>query len=375
MSAAREPGEPRSSFERALARRRQAQPDAQAERVAALVSERMTSRARRRWLTGRRLVVAGVGIGTVALLFGGPRGRRGNEPIGAAAVATAEGAGVGSSVSGFLPQSDSRAVTPSHGSAPSAPSEPAPASLAAPAVPTAGAAGRRRPAPTATPVSREALAGLPVLADGRSYAAEVGTSAAEVSAPAATSTPVVNVGTRVQARLEASVRTGASLVPVTAVLTEDVRVGERVLLPAGARLVGSAFATPQDDRVQILWRAVVQAGRTWPFEGETLGADGAPGLVGKLITRRRKGVLRRIGSAVAGVAADTAGVAAPFGDGLLDRTGTALVGRAGSDLRQFDTGREWLQADSVVELKAGITCTIFVAADLRFEAPTLPTAP
>lgn len=145
--------------------------------------------------------------------------------------------------------------------------------------------------------------------------------------------------------------------------------------PAGTLLVGSAFATPHDDRVQILWRAVVHDGRTLAFEGETLGADGAPGLTGKVIARRRKGVLRRVGSAMASTAGEVAGVAVPLGDGLFERAGSALAGHTGQELSQWGSAREWLQADTVVELKAGSTCLVFVSADLVLPDPAPTPAP
>ncbi len=193
------------------------------------------------------------------------------------------------------------------------------------------------------------------------FAADVG--AVPAPKPAA-STLVVNVGTRLRATLDMPLRTGATLAPATATLAEDLRVGARVALAAGTRLVGSAFATPHDDRVQIVWRALVRDGRTLAMQAETIGSDGAPGLVGKLVRRHRKGVVRRVGSALAGTAGELAGGALPLGDTLPEQAGAALAGRAGRELSQLSASREWLQSDAVIELQAGVMLTVYVGADL-----------
>lgn len=203
-------------------------------------------------------------------------------------------------------------------------------------------------------ISGEATAGE------EGFAAEVGLAPATKPTPP----PVVNVGTRLKATLEAPLRTGSALAPATAVLTEDLRAGDQVLLAAGTRLAGSAFATPNDDRVQILWRALVKDGRTLAIQAETLGSDGAPGLSGKVIRRHRKGVLRRIGSTLGATAGEAAGYAVPFGDTALERSAAVLAGKAGRELGELGAGREWLQADTVVELKAGAPLVVYVAADL-----------
>lgn len=214
---------------------------------------------------------------------------------------------------------------------------------------------------------------LPILmaaggSDGQpEYAVEVGLDPA---APAAAATPsppqptIVNMGTRLQARLESGVRTGATLTPVTAVLTADMRSGERVILPAGARVVGSAFATTGDDRVQVVWRALVVNGRTVPFEGETLADDGTLGLVGKVIDRRGKGILRRIGSVALTAAGATVAYGVPGSDSVLGRAGDVAADQAGRQLERMGQQREWLQADKVVELRAGAPCVVYVSSDV-----------
>lgn len=362
MSAA----EPRSTFERALARRTDELSHDQAERAAELAQRGSPRGARPRRVTLARLCIVALGLLLARLMLCGAPARRGNEPIGAAAVATADGAGVGSSAVAFLPEAVAAPPTPATPPAATLAPEPTPASR-----PPA-----RRPAPARVAPAAQADHTPPprldetLLLPADDFPTDVAAQVGVAPAPAA-STPVavVNVGTRLRATLEAPLRTGAALAPATAVLAEDVRLNEQTVLKAGTRLAGSAFATPHDDRVQILWRALVHDGRTLAVQAETIGADGAPGVAGKVIRRHRKGVLRRVGGTLAATAGAVAGVAVPLGDGALDQAGAALAGRAGRELGQLGSGRDWLQADTVIELKAGTSLVIYLAADLTLDAP------
>jgi hypothetical protein len=180
---------------------------------------------------------------------------------------------------------------------------------------------------------------------------------------------VINIGTRIAATLEAPLRTGTTLTPATALVATDVTVDERVVLPAGARLVGSAFATTGDDRVQILWRAAVVGGRTHPLDGEALSPDGSQGVAGKVVKKRGKGVLRRIGATVLGTAGETLGYGIPGGEGMTGLAEDALAGRTGRELQRAAQDREWLQADKIIELPAGAPLVVYVSADVVIAEP------
>lgn len=364
--------EPRSTFERVLARRTDDLSQRQAERATELVQQGAGQRDRRRRVTLARVAGAALGLLFLRLVFGGTPGRRGNEPIGAGAVATADGAGVGSSVSAFLPPAGAKAAsesTPTTGPALPAPQSAAHTSSAAAvtkpriARPTQAGDSTRVPAPA--PAFAPPLLLAADDAQGN-FAVEVGLPGAKSSSAssAQAAAAVINVGTRLRATLEAPLRTGSALAPATATLAEDLRDGDHVLLSAGTRLVGNAFATPNDDRVQIVWRAIVCDGRTLAVQAETLGSDGAPGLPGKVIRRHRRGVLRRIGSTLAATAGDAAGYVLPLGDTALEQASAALAGRAGRELGQLGNAREWVQADTVVELKAGTPIVVYVSADI-----------
>jgi hypothetical protein len=338
--------EARTTFERALARAR-TDSAAEIERARELLVEGRRPRrgAWRRAGVGRAVFLLAVLLVLRVVFFSGG-GRRGTEPIGA--VATAEGAGVGNSVAAFLPVA---AASPE--------ATPSPSPTPAPA-----------PSPSATPTPRARRAARPV--ERAPIVAPATAEPSPVATPPPTPTPspvpkptpiVLNMGTRIDATLEAPVRTGATLAPATALVTRDVAVGEAVVLPAGTRLVGSAFATTGDDRVQIIWRAAVIAGRTHRLAGEALSADGSQGLVGKVVKKKGKGVLRRIGSTVLGTTGETLGYGIPGGDGLGGLAEDALAAHAGRELVRASQEREWLQADKVIELKAGAALVVYVSSD------------
>lgn len=369
MSAA---AEGRTTFERALTRRAQqaiADENARAEDLLQGGTRGAQARKAKKPLFGK-LLLAVVVVGVVKLLFFSAQGDRGTRPLNAVALASADGTGLGSSPVGFLTEP---APTPQPSAAPTPGPAPSTAASQVPAVKPSRPRGDRRTAPLPAASAPRPPDDLPVLlaAAGHEaapdYAVEIGLDAATPAAPAAAAPPaptVVNMGTRLQARLESGLRTGATLTPVTAVLTADLRAGDRVILPAGGRVVGSAFATTGDDRVQLVWRALVVNGRTIPFEGETLADDGTLGLVGKVIDRRGKGILRRIGSVALTAAGASVAYGVPGGDGVLGRAGDVAADQAGRQLERMGQQREWLQADKVVELRAGAPCVVYVSSDV-----------
>lgn len=368
MSAA---AEGRTTFERALTRRAQqaiADENARAENLLERGGRGARARARKPVLGKVLLAMVVVAVGK--LLFFSGQGARGTRPVNAVALASADGTGLGSSPVGFLTEPS---PTPQPSAAPTTGPAASAGEVQAPAVKPRRPPGDRRPAPLPAASAPRPPDDLPVLlaAGGHEaapdYAVEIGLDPAAHATATAASPPaptVVNMGTRLQVRLESSLRTGATLTPVTAVLTADLRSGDRVILPAGARVVGSAFATTGDDRVQLVWRALVVNGRTVPFEGETLADDGTVGLVGKVIARRGKGILRRIGSVALTAAGATVAYGVPGVDGVLGRAGDVAADQAGRQLERMGQQREWLQADKVVELRAGAPCVVYVSSDI-----------
>ncbi len=174
---------------------------------------------------------------------------------------------------------------------------------------------------------------------------------------------VVNVGTRFAATLIYPVRTGGAPVPVAARVVDDVRVGEQVVIRAGATLVGSAIATRDSNRVQVAFHAFVQDGLTMRLQGLALGTDGDMGVVGKVL--RKASTNRKWGARAVGAV----GAAASIG---LARKTSGAVGTAAREIaddvdRDFDFfERTWGEdrTDKVIEARAGEKFVVCLNADL-----------
>ncbi len=188
----------------------------------------------------------------------------------------------------------------------------------------------------------------------------------ESAVPAPTPKPaplVINVGTRIPALLTDPVITGAALAPVTAKLAQDVLVGDRVALPAGARLVGEAFATEDGDRVQVVFSSVVVNGTTHRIEGWAL-QDGEVGLKGRVLkkgSKGKKGAASLLGAAATGLTYGVAGAIAGAPGAALTSLGTSVA----NDMQGL--GREWRYSDKVVRIEAGAATVIYLRRDFSIE--------
>src|SRR5262249_2477982 len=128
---------------------------------------------------------------------------------------------------------------------------------------------------------------LPSGGDKQEPASETSPDASAVPTPEKPLPILINIGTRLDAVLDQPVTTGAALAPATAKLAKDVHVGDRLAIPSGAILIGEAFSTQQDDRVQVVFTAFVKEGKTVPFEGWAL-QEGEMGIRGKVIRKGSK---------------------------------------------------------------------------------------
>lgn len=174
---------------------------------------------------------------------------------------------------------------------------------------------------------------------------------------------VINIGSRIAAVLTDPVVTGAALAPATAKLANDVYVGDRLAIPAGAMLVGEAFATQQDDRAQVVFSAIVRDGKTTQFEGWAL-QDGEIGIKGKLVrkgSKTKRGAGTVLGAAASALTYGLAGV----GSGAERAAIGALGGTAANDL--IGLSRDWRQSDKVVRVPAGLAITVYIRRDLTME--------
>lgn len=217
---------------------------------------------------------------------------------------------------------------------------------------------RRHPAPAPSPTPcvncPEAASATVVLYDA--------TGEHGVLVPAATpeARPIVNVGTRIRATVPEPIMTSPGGTPVLALVAEQVTLGERVVLPSGARLIGDAFSIEEDDRIQVVLTALVLEGRTVPLSGVVLSDDNRLGLPAKVVKKASKGK-RGLGKAL-GMAAST------LSFGLIPR-GSDLGAAAASQLAD-ETARElnqvharWTRSDKVLRAPAG-NVTVYLRSDL-----------
>jgi len=190
----------------------------------------------------------------------------------------------------------------------------------------------------------------------------------EPPAPAPVPTPkpqplVVNVGARFQAVLTDPVITGAAFAPANAKLTENVIVGDRVVLPAGTVLVGDAFATQEGDRAQVVFSAVIRDGKTQQLEGWVL-QDGEMGVRGKVVrkgSKEKKGAATLLGAAATGLSFGLAGAVPGPGGAALSTLGSSVA----TDMEGLR--HDWRRSDKVVRVEAGTAVTVYLRRDLKLE--------
>jgi hypothetical protein len=173
---------------------------------------------------------------------------------------------------------------------------------------------------------------------------------------------VLNVGTRFEVTLDLPVQTGSLGTPVAATLAGDIHGPDGVVLQAGARIVGEAFATMADNRVQVVMTAVVADGKTVRLSGIALGPDGVFGLPGKVI---RKGSKTKAG---AGRVLGAVGSALSFGvfgsrGGLVDSAAAELARDTGRSLSGVESA--WQRSDKVISVPAGTRLTVYVREDAK----------
>jgi hypothetical protein len=171
---------------------------------------------------------------------------------------------------------------------------------------------------------------------------------------------VLNVGTRFEVTLDLPVQTGSLGTPVAATLAADIHGPDGILLRAGARIVGEAFATTADNRVQLAMTAVVANGKTVRLSGIALGPDGLFGLPGKVV---RKGSKTKAG---AGRVLGAVGSALSFGvfgsrGGLVDSAAAELARDTGRNLAGVESA--WQRSDKVIRVPAGTRLTVYVRED------------
>jgi hypothetical protein len=332
---------------------------AQARQVLVQAQKQAPSPGHRRWVVGALLIV-------VAMLtcFGFVRRPEGSStgrvPFDRASVVSADTLGVAGLAEDFIP--------PVPRATPAPTLEPA---RIAPEVVAVAEPARPRRSWRVPPADRVAVhaqqaremvgaSGLqPVVEDLVSDSSPLDIPAAEPRAPL-----VVNVGTRFRAVLSVPVLTGAASAPVTARLTGGPASAEDGAVPVGSVLVGDAFATSQDDRVQVVFSAMVVSGVTVPVRAIALGEDDQVGLAGRLVRKGssgKRGFGRVLGAVGSALTLGLVGGAPTPGRAIADHVAVS----AASDLAELD--RRWTseRSDKVLQVLAGRLVVVSLLSDLR----------
>lgn len=267
---------------------------------------------------------------------------------------------------------------------------PRPSSQTLPSTPVGGPSGQATAAPTTSVVSSPSAPPTPVRRVRRAAVneeAENSTRQVARQAPSNTSAVifseedndssvivppaealapiVVNVGERLVGKLAYPVITGGGAVPATLTVVDDLVAGGRIAVPAGSRLVGQAFATTANDRVQLVVNAVVIDGRTVPMSAVAFDEDNQIGVAGKVL--KKGGGLKGAGghavSIFSKVLSFGAGQMLPGADGLLGAAAGNAVSEANAGLAQ--AASQWVLSTKVVEVAAGKRVIIYLAGDLH----------
>jgi hypothetical protein len=316
--------------------------------VLAQARERPEARRVPRW-TMPALVVGVASVSLFSMIGGTEATGKGSVPFDRSTVISTRTAGLGASAEDLAPR-----ATPSPLPTPD---------LGAPAVQPPV---RKERKPRRAPAAAKAPA-CPDCDKRRAALILPGPTPEAEPSPTPSPTPppplTINVGTRVEAVLTDPVVTGAAFAPATATLAEDLRVGDRLAIPAGTVLVGEGFATQQDDRAQVVFTAVVMDGKTVRFEGWAL-QQGEMGIRAKVIrkgSKAKKGAGTVLGAAASALTYGLAGAATgPEGAAL-----ASLGHTAANDL--VGLGRDWRRSDKVVRVEAGIPITVYIRRDLTIE--------
>lgn len=310
-------------------------------------------RARPGWAWGGWGLAAALVVSSLFLDRRDASGRS-TVPYGRNTIISTESTGTGTRLEDLSPSPE--AVDRSASPEPAV--SPPPSSLAPPPSPPPV----RRPSALAVALGEPPLLGEealePLLEEEPPSAAEPGPHGSPSPAP---SPSVLNVGTRLPASLVHPVTTRPGGALVSARVVGDIVRGGRVVVPDGAPLEGVAVATEDDDRVQMVFRALVVEGKTVSMRGVALGVDGASGVAGKVVRKASKG-RGGLGRAL-GVVGRAASLGLIGGNGLAGELAGDVLRSAGRDLE--DVGRRWRQSDKVVRLTHGTAFTVYLEGDLE----------
>jgi type IV secretory pathway VirB10-like protein len=172
---------------------------------------------------------------------------------------------------------------------------------------------------------------------------------------------LLNIGTTFDVSIAQAIRATGAGIPVTAVVSKDVPVGTRVAIPAGSRVVGTAYATTSDDRVQIVFSAVVHNGRTSRIAAVAFGHDGDVGLPGKVL---KKGGGKKVLGSIIGAGASVLSLGLLHGGTLPEELVDGAAASAGQNLSNM-TYRWQADPQKVIQTKGNEPVTLYLTSDLE----------
>lgn len=170
------------------------------------------------------------------------------------------------------------------------------------------------------------------------------------------------VGTQIVAHTTNAISSGLES-PVIAVVDRTIQLGDTVVIPEGARVIGQTAGAAKD-RVNVRFTSVVLPNESeMPISGLALMKDGSAGLVGK-IKGKRNPVLSgaaRIGTGAAVVATEFAGQGSldqPFSQG--DYLRNQMAAEVASQGTQLSNRWQQPMSTTIVAVDANQPITIFL---------------
>jgi hypothetical protein len=189
---------------------------------------------------------------------------------------------------------------------------------------------------------------------------ETGEHGVRVGAIPPAPAPVINIGSRIRAVVAEPITTSPGGTPVTAFVADSTAPDEGTTLPAGTRLVGDAFAIQEDDRVQVVFTALVLNGKTLPLNGVVLSEDRVLGLPAKVI-KKASGGKRGLGKALGIVGSTLSFGLIPSGGSIAAAAASQVAAETARDLSQVEA--RWTRSDKVLRAPAA-NITVYLRSDL-----------
>ena len=327
------------------------------EDTARLIAEAgatQNGKGRAGWAWGGWALATLLILGGLALDGSEAHGKSG-VPYGRNTVISTESTGTGATLEDMSPQGHNQETDGGAAAVPPPSPSPAPSPRARPSVVRGDAPRSLAPAWADEPTE-------PLTSEADVLKSDILALPTPVASPALKGEPpTLNIGTRLVAAIEHPVTTAPSGSLVSARIVGDVVRGGRVVLPDGSALEGLAFATDEDDRVQMTFRAIVVGGKTVTLRGVALALDGGPGVPGKVIRKgsKGKGGVGRVLGAIGRVA--SLGFLGTGGS-TSEQVAEDVLRSAGRDLGELE--RRWRRSDKVVRLAKDTQITVYLEADV-----------